>query len=71
MFWNHLEDESLRETVKEVVNKLDDTSDYRPNYKKSPNILSPDIDTQTFIGDIMHSNTYLTQRIPANWDDAE
>jgi hypothetical protein len=33
--------------------------------------LTPDIDTQSFMGDMMFSNTYMTQRIPANWDDKE
>ena len=39
--------------------------------KKERMFLTPDIDTQEFLGDIMFSNTYLTQRIPANWEDPE
>ena len=33
--------------------------------------MTPDIDTQEFMGDLMWSNTYMTQRIPANWNDPE
>jgi hypothetical protein len=50
---------------------LEDSSSNRTAWKKERHILTPDIDTQTFMGDIMMSNTYMTQRIPANWNDPE
>ena len=43
----------------------------RPGWKNSRNILTPDIDHQEFMGDMMLSNTYMTTRIPANWNDPE
>lgn len=57
--------------LQSIRNDLEDTQTYRPAWKKDRHILTPDIDTQVFTGDIMNSNTYLTTRIPANWDDPE
>jgi hypothetical protein len=61
----------LREALKLMYDELEDTTSSRPGRSRSEAILNPDIDTQDFIGDIMFSNTYLTQRVPANWDDPE
>lgn len=61
----------LRETLRRIHDDLEDTPNHSPAWKKQTNMLTPDIETQQFMGDIMFSNTYLTQRIPANWDDPE
>ena len=50
---------------------IEDMTTHRPAWKKDRHILTPDIDTQEFMGDLMWSNTYMTQRIPANWNDPE
>lgn len=50
---------------------LDDRADSKVAWKKDRMFLTPDIDTQDFEGDMMMSNTYMTQRVPANWDDPE
>lgn len=74
MFWNKYSsksDQLLRETLKRIYDDLEDTTYTRPAWKKDKLFLTPDIDTQEFLGDIMFSNTYLTQRIPANWEDPE
>lgn len=59
------------ELLQTIRNDLEDMQTHRPAWKKDRHILTPDIDTQVFNGDIMNSNTYLTTRIPANWDDPE
>jgi hypothetical protein len=71
MFWGNIEDSSLRESVRQVVDEMEDMTKLRPAWKKATNILTPDIDTQSVLGDMMFSNTYLTTRIPANWNDHE
>jgi hypothetical protein len=50
---------------------LEDRTYQRPAWRNDRHFLSPDMDTQRFMGDIMMSNTYMTQRIPANWNDPE
>eukprot|EP01041_Mallomonas_annulata_P006161 gene6161-12476_t len=73
-FWNKYDDPSdqnLRELLKRIYLDLEDTSYIRPAWKKDRHILTPDIESQRFMGDIMNSNTYMTTRIPANWDDPE
>ena len=73
-FWNKYPGRSnqlLRETLKRMHDDLEDTESSRPAWKKERSFLTPDIESQEFMGDIMMSNTYLTQRIPANWDDPE
>jgi hypothetical protein len=50
---------------------VDDLKLSNKAYKKDRSFLSPDVQTQQFMGDIMFSNTYLTQRIPANFYDPE
>ena len=64
-------DQNLREVLLRIYDDLEDTTDIRKAWKKETNILTPDIETQSFMGDIMNSNTYMTTRIPANWDDPE
>ena len=54
-----------------MYENLESTELYNPAWKHTSRLLSPNIDTQDFMGDIMFSNTYLTQRIPANWNDPE
>ena len=63
--------EEINSAVLEMHQFLDDPSYVRPAWRKDRHILTPDIDTQRFMGDIMMSNTYMTQRIPANWNDPE
>ncbi|KAJ1428835.1 hypothetical protein B484DRAFT_65478 [Ochromonadaceae sp. CCMP2298] len=73
-FWNKYTGRSnqyLRETLRRMYEELEQTENHRPAWKKDRSFLSPDVDTQNFMGDIMFSNTYLTQRIPANWEDPE
>jgi hypothetical protein len=73
-FWNKYdqeEDSVIRDTLKNIHDDLDDMTYLRPAWKKDRHILTPDIDTQEFMGDLMWSNTYMTQRIPANWNDPE
>ena len=62
---------AVRAELQRVFAELEDMSTYQPAWKKERVFLTPDIDTQTFMGDIMNSNTYMTTRIPANWDDPE
>jgi len=61
----------MRDNLKLMYRELENMDPVRPAWKKDRHILTPDIDTQTFEGDIMNSNTYMTQRVPANWDDPE
>lgn len=73
-FWKKFSGKSnqfLREHFKRIQEDLDDQEYYRPAWKKDRSFLSPDLDTQEFMGDIMFSNTYMTQKIPANWEDPE
>jgi len=65
------EDAELSEAILDMHRDLDDPSYVRPAWRKDRHILTPDIDTQRFMGDIMLSNTYMTQRVPANWEDPE
>lgn len=65
------EDAPLRESISRMHADLEDRTYQRPAWRKDRHFLSPDIDTQRFMGDIMMSNTYMTQRIPANWNDPE
>ena len=70
-FWGDLQNPDEKEVVRRITEDLNDRSYIRPAWKKSRNILSPDIETQKFMGDIMMSNTYMTTRVPANWFDEE
>jgi len=73
-FWSKYDQEEdlvIRDTLKTIHDDLDDMTYNRPAWKKDRHILTPDIDTQEFMGDLMWSNTYMTQRIPANWNDPE
>lgn len=73
-FWNKLSDPAdsvIRESLRELYMDLEDQTHRRPAWKKSSNALTPDIETQSFYGDIMNSNTYMTTKIPANWNDPE
>ena len=73
-FWNEYtgrEGQFMRENLKALHDDLEDMTTRRPAWKKDRHILTPDIDTQEFMGDLMWSNTYMTQRVPANWDDPE
>jgi hypothetical protein len=62
-----------RDALKQITRELESmhAMEDRVAWKKDRHILTPDIDTQTFYGDLMWSNTYMTQRVPANWDDPE
>lgn len=51
--------------------ELDDRSYIRPAWKKDRHFLTPDVDTQSFMGDIMQGSMHMTSRIPANWADPE
>ena len=73
-FWNQFSGKSnqhLREMLRKIYDDLEETETFKPAWKKNRSFLSPDVETQDFMGDIMFSNTYLTQRIPANWEDPE
>jgi hypothetical protein len=73
-FWNQYggkHNQYLREMLKRTHDDLEDRQYNKPAWKKDRSFLSPDVETQDFLGDIMFSNTYLTQRIPANWEDPE
>lgn len=73
-FWNKFggkNNQFLREMLKRIYDDLEDRVYKKPAWKKDRSFLSPDLETQDFLGDIMFSNTYLTQRIPANWEDPE
>ena len=73
-FWNDFtgrDGQFMRETLKALHDDLEDMTTRRPAWKKDRHILTPDIDTQDFMGDLMWSNTYMTQRVPANWEDPE
>ena len=61
----------LRDQIRRLHAELDGNTYLRPAWKKDRHILTPDIDTQSFMGDIMNSNLYMTTRIPANWNDPE
>jgi hypothetical protein len=61
----------IQQAIKSIHDWLEDRSYIRPAWKKNRHILSPDIDTQNFMGNMMHGNTILTQKIPANWEDHE
>jgi len=61
----------VREALKRLYLDLEDQTYNRKGWKKQRNSLSPDVETQSFMGDIMTGNTYMTPRIPANWDDPE
>jgi hypothetical protein len=63
--------QALRDNLKQIYRDMEDMTPCRPAWKKDRHILTPDIDTQKFEGDIMNSNTYMTKRVPANWDDPE
>ena len=73
MFWqdNFPQHPELANALKDAYTELEDRTFRRPAWKKERPILTPDIDTQSFMGDMMFSNTYMTQRIPANWNDQE
>lgn len=71
MVWDNIADADMRDTVRRTIEDIEDPSTYRPAWKKGTNFLTPDIDTQKFEGDIMFGNTYLTTRVPANWNDFE
>lgn len=64
-------DMEIQQAIKSIHDWLEDRSYIRPAWKKNRHILSPDIDTQNFMGNMMHGNTILTQKIPANWEDHE
>jgi len=73
-YWNKYpgeEDLELRNLLRKLNDELEDKTRLRPAWKKDRHILTPDIDTQNFVGDIMNSNTYMTPRVPANWNDPE
>ena len=72
-YWTDVfpDNEDLANALREMYMTLEDRNFRRPAWKKDRPILTPDIDTQKFVGDMMFSNTYMTQRIPANWDDKE
>jgi hypothetical protein len=70
-FWDENGDPSIAKALKKMYTELEDSSFRRPAWKKDRYDLTPDIDTQQFVGNIMQSNTYMTQRIPMNWDDKE
>lgn len=61
----------LRDALRRLHAGLEDTASHRPAWRHERSFLTPDVDNQHFLGDVMFSNTYLTQRIPANWDDPE
>ena len=62
--------DNIRDEVQQIYDFIEDTSYYRPPWKKSSNFLTPDIDTQAFMGDIMSTtNTYQWSRIPANYQE--
>jgi len=64
--------DNIRDEVQQIYDYIEDTSYYRPPWKKSSNFLTPDIDTQGFMGDIMSTtNTYQWSRIPANYMETE
>ena len=54
-----------------AVAEIDDLTPIDKAWKSERNILTPDVESQDFMGDIMTSNTYMTMRIPANWKDTE
>lgn len=62
---------ALNAAIESLHLELDDPTYQRPAWRKDRHILTPDIDTQRFMGDLMMSNTYMTSRIPANWLDPE
>ena len=64
-------DAFLRNQIRRLHADLDGNTYLRPAWKKNRHILTPDIDTQSFTGDMMMSNLYMTTRIPANWNDPE
>lgn len=65
------EDESSRESLREIHQYLEDPSADRDLRKLREPSLTPDVESQTFMGDLMQGNSYLTQRIPSNWRDPE
>ena len=70
--FNGEEYDNIRDEVVQIYDYIEDTSYYRPPWKKSSNFLTPDIDTQGFMGDIMSTtNTYQWTKIPANYQELE
>lgn len=61
----------IQELVRVLTAELDDRSYIRPAWKKDRHFLTPDVDTQSFMGDIMQGSLHMTSRIPANWADPE
>ena len=57
--------------LREIYYDLEDRNTNIPAWQKKIASLTPDLDTQSFMGDVMQGNSYMTQRIPANWDDPE
>jgi hypothetical protein len=64
-------EQDISQALRDIYHELEDITEFRPAWKKKTISLTPDLDTQSFMGDIMHGNSYLTQRIPANWNDPE
>ncbi len=69
--YNARSDAFLRDQIRRMHADLDGHAYLRPAWKKNRHILTPDIDTQSFMGDMMMSNLYMTTRVPANWNDPE
>ena len=63
--------DEIRSILKTLYYEIEDETPILKPWKKLTLSLTPDIDTQHFMGDLMQGNSYLTQRIPANWDDPE
>ena len=62
----------MRESLKRIHQKLEDRTDFNHANTDTPmkqrTLLTPDIESQQFMGDLMTSNIFQHQRIPANWD---
>ena len=76
-FWNKIEGDSeshqqqSRDSLRDIYKYLEDpAADAGAGKQRDPS-LTPDVESQTFMGDLMQGNSYLTQRIPSNWRDPE
>lgn len=67
---NKYEDGPLA-AIRRIVEDLEDRTSSHVAWKKERMALTPDVDTQFLYGDIMQSNSYMYQRIEANWNDPE
>lgn len=56
----------VNRVLKSIFEDLEKFEINDKGWQKESNMLSPDFDTQVVAGDIMHTNTYMTTRLPGS-----